>query len=36
MFGASMSTDPVKTTSYKVVLPFYAYASIAFFAATLL
>ena len=36
MLGASMSTDPVKTTSYKVVLPFYAYASIAFFAATLL
>ncbi|HRP55362.1 cytochrome C oxidase subunit I [Agriterribacter sp.] len=31
-----MSTDPVKTTSYKVVLPFYAYASLAFLAATLL
>lgn len=36
MFGASMSTDPVKTTSYKVVLPFYAYAAAAFFIATLL
>lgn len=36
MLGASMSTDPVKTTSYKVVLPFYAYASVAFLAATLL
>lgn len=36
MLGASMSTDPVKTTSYKVVLPFYAYASLAFLAATLL
>lgn len=36
MLGASMSTDPVKTTSYKVVLPFYAYASIAFLSATLL
>jgi hypothetical protein len=35
MLGASISTDPVKTTSYKVVLPFYAYASIAFFVATL-
>ena len=36
MLGASMSTDPVKTTSYKVVLPFYAYAAIAFFVAALL
>ncbi|HRN54896.1 MAG TPA: cytochrome C oxidase subunit I [Agriterribacter sp.] len=36
MLGASMSTDPVKTTSYKVVLPFYVYASLAFLAATLL
>ncbi len=36
MLGASMSTDPVKTTSYKVVLPFYAYASVAFLTATLL
>lgn len=36
MFGPALSTDPVKTTSYKVVLPFYAYASAAFLIATLL
>lgn len=31
-----MSADPVKTTSYKVVLPFYAYAALSFLVATLL
>lgn len=36
MLGASLGTDPIKTTSYKVVLPFYAYAALAFLAATLL
>lgn len=36
MLGASLGTDPIKTTSYKVVLPFYTYAALAFLAATLL
>ena len=30
------NTDSIKTTSWKVVLPFYGYASIAFFVATVL
>ncbi|MCO5235274.1 MAG: cytochrome C oxidase subunit I [Chitinophagaceae bacterium] len=34
--ASMMSADPVKTTSYKVVLPFYAYAAVSFLVATLL
>lgn len=36
MIGLGGNTDATKTTSYKVVLPFYGYASIAFFIATAL
>jgi len=36
MLGFAANTGPVKTTSYKVVLPFYVYAAVAFLAATLL
>ncbi len=36
MLGFAANTGPVKTTSYKVVLPFYVYAALAFLAATLL
>ncbi len=34
MFASSNS--PIKTTSYKVILPFYAYAAVSFFIAALL
>ena len=36
MFAPSANTGTIKTTSWKVVLPFYGYASIAFFVATVL
>jgi hypothetical protein len=36
MFAATVNTGTTKTTSYKVVLPFYLYAAIAFLAATIL
>jgi len=36
MIGLGGNTDATKTTSYKVVLPFYGYASLAFFIATVL
>lgn len=36
MIGLGGNTEATKTTSYKVVLPFYGYASIAFFIATAL
>lgn len=36
MFATTGNTGTVKTTSYKVVLPFYLYAAIAFFVATIL
>ena len=36
MTGPGGNTDATKTTSYKVVLPFYGYASFAFFIATAL
>ena len=36
MFASTGNTETTKTTSWKVVLPFYGYAAIAFFAATLL
>ncbi|MCO6494436.1 MAG: cytochrome c oxidase subunit I [Bacteroidetes bacterium] len=36
MFGSPFDTNLVKTTSYKVVLPFYAYAAVWFIIATLL
>ena len=35
MFDASGNTAETKTTSYKVVLPFYAYAAVAFLVATI-
>ena len=35
MFGAPDNTAAIKTTSYKVVLPFYIYAAISFFIATI-
>lgn len=34
MFAPSLNSDAVKTTSYKVVLPFYLYASLSFVIAT--
>ena len=36
MLPASGNTEIIKTTSWKVVLPFYGYAAISFFVATLL
>lgn len=36
MFVTTGNNEATKTTSYKVVLPFYGYAAVAFFAATLL
>lgn len=36
MITGTLNTDSVKTTSYKVVLPFYIYAAISFLTATLL
>ncbi len=36
MFGNPGNTTSTKTTSYKVVLPFYVYASISFLVATIL
>lgn len=36
MFAATGNTVIVKTTSYKVVLPFYLYAAVAFLVATIL
>src|SRR5574337_1096597 len=36
MIAGTLNTDSVKTTSYKVVLPFYIYAAISFLTATLL
>ncbi|MCK9480600.1 MAG: cytochrome C oxidase subunit I [Bacteroidia bacterium] len=36
MFASPFDTNLVKTTSYRVVLPFYAYAAIAFLVATVL
>ena len=36
MFVAAGNSEVTKTTSYKVVLPFYGYAAISFFVATLL
>ncbi|GAB1429720.1 hypothetical protein MASR2M18_05520 [Ignavibacteria bacterium] len=35
MFAPSLNSDAVKTTSYKVVLPFYLYASFSFLIATI-
>src|SRR6187431_1175065 len=36
MFAATGNTGETKTTDWKVVLPFYGYAAIAFFVGTLL
>ena len=36
MFASSGNTQSVKTTTWKVVLPFYLYASVAFLAATVI
>ena len=36
MLAESGNTEAIKTTSWKVVLPFYGYAAISFFVATLL
>lgn len=36
MTGAAAKADPIKNTSYKVVLPFYIYAALALLAATIL
>lgn len=36
MFAATGNTETTKTTSYKVVLPFYGYAAVAFLIATIL
>src|SRR6187455_3118480 len=36
MFAPTANTETIKTTSWKVVLPFYGYASIAFFVGTVL
>lgn len=36
MFVTTGNNEATKTTTYKVVLPFYGYAAVAFFAATLL
>lgn len=35
MFPSSANTSVVRNTSYKVVLPFYCYAAVSFFAATI-
>ncbi len=36
MFGPGPSINPTRTTSHRVILPFYIYASLAFMVATLL
>lgn len=36
MFASPLNTATIKTTSYKVVLPFYVYAAISFLVATIL
>ena len=36
MFAATTSSNPVKNTTYKVVIPFYVYAALSFLAATML
>lgn len=36
MFPTTFNTGAIKTTSYKVVIPFYIYAAVSFFAATIL
>jgi hypothetical protein len=36
MTGTAPKTDPIKNTSYKVVLPFYIYAALALLVATIL
>jgi hypothetical protein len=36
MFAITGNSEPTKTTSYKVVLPFYSYAAFAFLVATIL
>jgi len=36
MFATAGNSEPTKTTSYKVVLPFYSYAAFAFLVATIL
>ncbi len=36
MFGSPLNTAAIKTTSYKVVVPFYAYAALSFLVATVL
>ncbi|NUQ24287.1 MAG: cytochrome C oxidase subunit I [Saprospiraceae bacterium] len=36
MFPPGANTDAIKTTSYKAVLPFYAYAALSFLVATVL
>ncbi len=36
MFGPSLGSSVAKTTSHKVVIPFYAYAAVSFLAATVM